>query len=186
MSLFDLKDVNAKASRLDSQKLGWLNQQYLKSDDPNAVGKHLEWHLRNAGYDLAQGPTPADIVVAMRDRVQTLKDMAERAAVWFGPLTTYDDAAVAKHLTAGARAPLADARDRLAALNEWSVDGVSQALHASAEALGIGMGKVAQPMRVAITGTQVSPDISHTVYLAGRDQALARIDAALAKLPAGD
>jgi glutamyl-tRNA synthetase len=186
VSLFDLKDVNAKASRLDSQKLGWLNQQYLKSDDPDEVGKHLEWHLRKAGYDLAQGPKPADIVIAMRDRVQTLKDMAERAAVWFGPLSTYDDAAVAKHLTAGARAPLSDARDRLAALGEWSADGVSQALHASAEALGIGMGKVAQPMRVAITGTQVSPDISHTVYLAGRAQALARIDAALAKLPAGD
>ena len=55
----------------------------------------------------------------------------------------------------------------------------------TAEALGIGMGKVAQPLRVAITGTQVSPDISHTVYLAGQGEAVARIDAALAKLPAG-
>ena len=63
---------------------------------------------------------------------------------------------------------------------------VSQALHATAEALGIGMGKVAQPMRVAITGTQVSPDISQTVYLAGQAEALARIDAALAKVPSGD
>jgi glutamyl-tRNA synthetase len=185
-SLFDLKDVNAKASRLDSQKLGWLNQQYLKSDDPAEVGKHLEFHLRAAGYDLAKGPKPADIVIAMRDRVQTLKDMAERAAVWFGPLATYDDAAVAKHLNAAARAPLADARERLAALADWSAESVSQALHATAEALGIGMGKVAQPMRVAITGTQVSPDISQTVYLAGQAEAVARIDAALAKLPAGD
>lgn len=183
-SLFDLKDCNAKASRLDSQKLGWLNQQYLKSDDPAEVGKHLEWHLRNAGYDLAIGPAPADIVIAMRDRVQTLKDMAERAAVWFGPLATYDEAAVAKHLVDGARAPLADARERLAALSTWTAEGVSQALHATAEALGIGMGKVAQPMRVAITGTQVSPDISHTVYLAGQAEALRRIDAALAKVPA--
>ena len=184
-SLFDLSDVNAKASRLDSTKLGWLNQQYLKSDDPAEVGQHLEWHLRAQGLDLAQGPAPADIVVALRDRVQTLKDMAERAAVWFGPLTTYDEAAVAKHLTAGARAPLADAREKLAALSEWSAESVSQALHATAEALGIGMGKVAQPMRVAITGTQVSPDISHTVSLAGQAEALRRIDAALAKLPAG-
>jgi glutamyl-tRNA synthetase len=117
--------------------------------------------------------------------VQTLKEMAERSAVWFQPLTQYDDAAVAKHLTAAARAPLADARERLAALGAWSADAVSGALHATAEALGIGMGKVAQPMRVAITGTQVSPDISHTVYLAGQDEALARIDAALAKVPAG-
>lgn len=183
--LFDLKDVNAKASRLDPAKLGWLNQQYLKGDDPAAVGQHLEWHLQAQGYDLSKGPKPADIVIALRDRVQTLKEMAERAAVWFGPLTQYDDAAVAKHLTAAARAPLADARERLAALATWSAESVSQALHDTAEALGIGMGKVAQPMRVAITGTQVSPDISHTVYLAGQAEALVRIDAALAKVPAG-
>src|SRR4249919_401558 len=182
--LFALNDVNAKASRLDSAKLGWLNQQYLKSDDPAEVGKHLEFHLRAAGYDLAQGPAPADIVVALRDRVQTLKDMAERAAVWFGPLTTYDEAAVAKHVNAAARAPLADARERLAALPQWTAETVSQALHATAEALGVGMGKVAQPLRVAITGTQVSPDISHTVHLAGQAEAVRRIDAALAKVPA--
>jgi glutamyl-tRNA synthetase len=165
-------------------KLGWLNQQYLKHDAPEAVATHLEWHLRAAGYDLARGPAPADVVVALRDRVQTLKDMAERAAVWYRPLTEYDDAAVAKHFTAAAAAPLRDARERLAALGAWSADTVSAALHATAEALGIGMGKVAQPMRVAITGTQVSPDISHTVYLAGQAEAVARIDAALAKLPA--
>jgi glutamyl-tRNA synthetase len=184
-SLFDLADVNAKASRLDPAKLGWLNQQYLKSDDPEAVAKHLAWHLEQCGYDLAEGPNPADIVVALRERVQTLKDMAEKSAVWFQPLTHYDEAAVAKHLTAAARAPLEDAKSRLAALPEWKVEAVSAALHAIPEALGIGMGKVAQPLRVAITGTQVSPDIGWTVYLAGRGQALARIDAALAKLPAG-
>jgi glutamyl-tRNA synthetase len=184
-TLFDLKDVNAKASRLDPAKLGWLNQQYLKSDDPVEVGKHLEWHLLQHGYDLATGPTPADLVIALRDRVQTLKDMAERAAVWFRPLEHYDEAAVAKHLNAAAAAPLADARDRFARLQTWTADSVSAALHETAEALGIGMGKVAQPLRVAITGTQVSPDISHTVYLAGQGEAVKRIDAALAKLPIG-
>lgn len=178
-ALFDLADVNAKAARMDMAKLGWLNQQYLKSDDPQAVAAHLVWHLQQHGFDLAAGPAPADIVLALRDRVQTLAEMAERATVWFRPLTDYDTAAVAKHLTAAARAPLQDARQRLAELPAWSVEAVSGALHATAEALGIGMGKVAQPMRVAITGTQVSPDISHTVYLAGREQALARIDAAL-------
>ncbi len=180
--LFELHDVNPAASRLDMAKLGWLNQQYLKSDAPAAVATHLEWHLRTAGYDLAQGPAAVDVVIALRERVQTLKDMAERAAIWYRPLTVYDDAAVAKHLKPEAAAPLTDARDRLAALPAWTVDGVNAALHATAEALGIGMGKVAQPMRVAITGTQVSPDISHTVYLAGRDQALARIDAALVRI----
>jgi glutamyl-tRNA synthetase len=185
-SLFDLADVNAKAARLDMAKLGWLNQQYLKSDDPVAVGKHLAWHLGQCGYDLAQGPDPADIVIALRERAQTLKEIAEKSAVWFQPLTQYDDAAVAKHLTAAARAPLEDARKRLAALPEWKVETISAALHAIPDALGIGMGKVAQPLRVAVTGTQVSPDIAHTVYLCGREQALARIDAALAKIPSAN
>ncbi len=184
INLFELKDVNPSPSRLDMAKLGWLNQQYLKSDAPEAVAKHLQWHLQQAGYDLARGPSPSDVVLALRDRVQTLKEMAERAAVWYRPLTEYDDAAVAKHFTVAVDAPLRDARDRLAALTMWSVESVSGALHATAEALGLGMGKVAQPLRVAITGTQVSPDISHTVYLAGQGEAVARIDAALAKLPA--
>jgi glutamyl-tRNA synthetase len=186
-SLFDLKDVNAKASRLDPAKLGWLNQQYLKNDDPADVGKHLQWHLLQQGFDLARGPAPADIVIALRDRVQTLKEMAERAAVWFLPLTHYDDAAVAKHLTDAALAPLIDARERLATLPVWSPEAIGIVLHDASAALGLGMGKVAQPLRVAMTGTQVSPDIAHTIYLTGRDEALERIDTALARIapPAG-
>jgi glutamyl-tRNA synthetase len=123
------------------------------------------------------------VVIALRERVQTLKEMAEKAVVWYTPLTEYDEAAVAKHFKPGADAPLAKARELLAALPEWSAESVSAALHDTATQLEMGMGKVAQPLRVAITGTQVSPDISHTVYLAGRDEALKRIDAALIKVP---
>ena len=182
-SLFDLADVNAKAARLDMAKLGWLNQQYLKSDDPEDVAKHLVWHLEQAGYDLAKGPQAADIVIALRERAQTLKEMAEKSAVWFGPLTAYDEAAVAKHFKGAAREPLTQMRARLAELADWSPEPIHDVVKAVSEVLGIGMGKIAQPMRVAITGTQVSPDIGWTVYLCGRDEALARIDAAIAMLP---
>ena len=182
-ALFDLEDVNAKAARLDMAKLGWLNQQYLKADDPAEIARHFTWHLESLGLDVASGPAPADVVVALRDRVQTLKDMAERAAVWYQPLHDYDEAAVAKHLNSSAKVPLFEARARLAALPHWSAETVSGALHATAEALGLGMGKVAQPLRVAITGSQVSPDIAHTVFLAGQQQALLRIDAAVARIP---
>ncbi len=181
-SLFDLADVNAKAARLDMAKLGWLNQQYLKSDDPQAVAKHLVWHLEQCGYDLASGPEPADLVVALRERAQTLKEMAEKSAVWFGPLTVYDEASVAKHLKEAAREPLVQMRARLAELANWSPDPIHEVVKAVSEALGIGMGKIAQPLRVAITGTQVSPDIGWTVFLCGREQALARIDAAIARI----
>jgi len=180
--LFAIEDVNQKASRLDPAKLGWLNQHYLKTDDPADVAVHFAPQLVAHGFDLANGPNPADVVVALRDRVQTLREMAERAAVWYQPLTQYDEAAVAKHLVPAARAPLEGVRVQLAALGEWTVESVHGALQATGEALGLGLGKIAQPLRVAITGTQVSPSIDHTVFLAGREQALARIDAALAKI----
>ncbi len=183
-SLFDLADVNAKAARLDPAKLGWLNQQYLKSDDPEAVGQHLLWHLQQAGYDLTRGPKPAELVIALRERAQTLQEIAAESAVWFHPLTTYDEAAVAKHLKDAAREPLTQMRLRLAALADWSPEPIHEVVKAVSESLGIGMGKIAQPLRVAITGTAVSPDIGWTVYLCGREEALARICAALAMLPA--
>jgi glutamyl-tRNA synthetase len=185
VELFRIEDVNHSASRFDVEKLSWLNQHYMKNDDPTEVGEHLLWHLREAGYDLKRGPAPADVVLALRDRVQTLKDMAARAAVWYLPLTAYDAAAVSKHLVPAAAVPLTDIRARLAGLAEWTAQAVHEALAATGEALGIGLGKIAQPLRVAITGTQVSPSIEHTVYLAGRDQALERIDAALRMIPAG-
>jgi glutamyl-tRNA synthetase len=181
IDLFDVKDVNSKAARLDMAKLGWVNQHYLKTDAPETIAPQLVYQLEKLGVNLAAGPAPVDVVIALRERVQTLKEMAEKAVVWYQPLAEYDEAAVAKHLKPAAAAPLAKARELLAALDEWQVDAVSAALHEAAAALDLGMGKVAQPLRVAITGTQVSPDISHTVYLAGREQALKRIDAALIK-----
>jgi glutamyl-tRNA synthetase len=183
-ALFAIEDVNHSPSRLDPAKLGWLNQHYLKTDAPADVARHLAPLLEAAGFDVPRGPAPADVVVALRERAQTLKEMVEKAAVWYRPLDTYDEAAVAKHLVAAARAPLEAVRAALAALSTWTPEAVHGALQATAETLGVGLGKIAQPLRVAITGTQVSPSIDHTVYLAGREQALARIDAALAKIPA--
>ncbi len=183
IDLFDVKDCNSKASRLDMAKLGWVNQHFLKTEEPAAIVPHLVYQLERLGLDVAAGPSPVDVVIALRERVQTLKEMAEKAVVWYQPLTEYDEAAMAKHFKAGAEVALGKARELLAALPQWTAESVGVALHDTAAALEIGMGKVAQPLRVAITGTQVSPDISHTVYLAGRDEALKRIDAALIKIP---
>jgi glutamyl-tRNA synthetase len=178
IELFRADDVNKAASRFDFDKLAWLNQHYMKTDDPASIAPHLEWQLRAIGIDPSAGPQPADVVVALRDRVKTLREMAERATIWYHPLTEYDMAAVAKHLKPSTAA-LQAVRERLAALSEWTPDAISASLAAAAEALGLGMGKVAQPMRVAITGTTVSPSIEHTVFLAGREQALVRLDTAL-------
>lgn len=186
VELFDVGDVNHSAARFDTEKLAWLNQQYLKNDDPLELVSHFVWHLRAAGIDPESGPEPADVIVALRERAQTLKEMAEKARVWYAPLAGYDAAAVAKHLkTATAVPALSAVHARIAALPEWTVEAVHGAIQDAAGAIGEGIGKVAQPLRVAITGTQVSPSIDQTVFLAGRDEALRRIDAAVARAQAG-
>ncbi len=180
VKLFDVADVNHSAARFDLEKLSWLNQQYLKSDDPDSLVPHLQWHLDACGYDLSVGPAPADVIVALRERCRTLKELAEKAAVWYGPIASWDDAAVAKHLTTPTAVPALQAvHASLAAVTEWKVEQVHSAIEAAAAAIGEGMGKVAQPLRVAMTGTQVSPAIDQTVYLAGQSRALARVEEAL-------
>ena len=186
IELFSVDDVNQSASRFDFDKLAWVNQHYFRHGDPDDIVPELEWHLRRIGVDPAQGPAPADVLVALADRVKTLAEMAQRAQVWYRPLHGYDEAAVKRHLTGAARAPLEAMRARLAKLPQWSPQAVQAALDETAAELDLGLGKVAQPLRVAITGTQVSPSIDHTVYLTGQSQALARIDAALARIDADD
>ena len=183
--LFKIEDVNAKASRLDPAKLNWINQHYLKTDAPSEVAKHLVWHLQNAGYDLDQGPDPADVVVALRDRVHTLKEMAEKAKCWFCPLTEadIDAAAAAKQLTAAVREPLSVFTAKLEALPDWTLSGVHEAFAGTLAELNLAMGKLGPAIRVAVTGSTASPSIDHTVFLCGRETALARLNAAIGSLP---
>ncbi|MEW9570645.1 glutamate--tRNA ligase [Rhodanobacter sp. Si-c] len=178
--LFDIAGVNKAASRFDTEKLNWLNQHYLKTDDPAALAPEFAWHLARAGIDTANGPAPADVIVALRDRVHTLKEMAERAKIWYGPITEWDDKAVAKHLKNDSAAAVLEAARSLLAAVEWKPEAIHGVIEQVAARLELGMGKIAQPLRVAMTGTQVSPSIDHTIYLAGRDEALQRIDHALA------
>ena len=183
--LFKIEDVNAKASRLDPAKLNWINQHYLKTDVPSDVAKHLVWHLQNAGYDLSKGPDPAEVVVALRDRVHTLKEMAEKAKCWFCLLTEadIDAAAAAKQLTAAVREPLGVFTAKLEALPGWTLSGVHEAFAGTLAELNLAMGKVGPAIRVAVTGSTASPSIDHTVYLCGRETALARLHAAIGSLP---
>jgi glutamyl-tRNA synthetase len=132
-----------------------------------------------------QGPNPADVVLALRDRVHTLKEMAEKAKCWYQPLSDadFDAVAQAKQFTAAVREPLALFIVKLEALPEWSLAGVHQAFADTLAALNLAMGKLGPAIRIAITGGTASPSIDHTVYLCGRETALERLRAALAKLP---
>ena len=167
-------------------KLGWLNQHYLKNDDP-ADDRASNWNAScsKLGLELAQGPGAG----RRRDRLARPRADVEghgRARRGLVPAAGTATTKPPSPSTSTPRraAPLAVVRERLAMRRTWTVESVSQPpCTTPRRCSGLGMGKVAQPLRVAITGTQVSPDISHTVFLAGREQALKRIDAALIKIP---
>ncbi|MFZ5592766.1 MAG: glutamate--tRNA ligase [Pseudomonadota bacterium] len=179
VELFDVQDVNNSASIFNPGKLLWLNQHYLKNSDPAHVARHLSWHMGRLGIDPSVGPDLVEVVKAQRERAKTLVEMAQNSVYFYRDFEVYDEKAAAKHLKPEACDVLADLRTRLEQLPEWGVEAIHQAVLDSAEAHELKMGKLAQPLRVALCGSDVSPPIDVTVKLIGRERTLARIDRAL-------
>lgn len=185
--LFDIKDVNNSASMFNPGKLLWLNQHYIKESDPAHVAHHLSWHMGQLGIDPATGPDLIEVVKAQRERAKTLVEMAKNSMFFYKDVESYDEKDAAKHLTSEIREPLTNLRERLKVVSEWAPAAIHQALLDCVEAHGLKLGKLAQPLRVAVTGAAVSPPIDVTLHLIGRERTLARIDKALeyvARIPA--
>jgi glutamyl-tRNA synthetase len=179
IELFDLKNINNSASTFNPDKLLWLNHHYLMHSDPVHVAHHLRWHLGQLGIDPTSGPDPVDVVKAQRERCKTLVEMAKNSVFFYRDFETYDEKAAQKNLTAESGAVLQSLREGLEALAGWEKEAVHAVIEATAAALGVKMGAVAQPMRVAVSGTSVSPPIDVTLTLLGKEKTLARIDRAI-------
>jgi glutamyl-tRNA synthetase len=122
---------------------------------------------------------------AQQERAKTLKEMAANSVFFFRDVTSYDEKAAAKNLTAET-APILDAvRAALAALPNWRAPAIHEAVMAVAAEKGVGLGKVAQPVRVAVSGGTVSPPIDVTLEILGREATLARLDRAAATIKTG-
>ena len=177
--LFDIKDVNRKASAFNTDKLDWLNQHYMKSLPAQEVAKHLAWHFAKQGIDTENGPSLADIVTVQAERVKTLKEMAAQSRIFFEAYDELDPNAAKKHLRPVAAEPLQLMRTNLASLEDWSAAALHDVIDRVAAELEVGMGKVAQPLRVAVTGAGVSPSIDKTLWLMGKQRSLEGIAKAM-------
>jgi len=181
IAAFDIHDVNKAASAFNPEKLLWLNQQHMMRASPASLVPHLKSQLARLGLHSDNQALLEGVIVAQRERAKTMKEMAQNSRFFFTDNLEMDPKAVAKHLTPAAMPMLQQARERLGAVTEWSAATVHTALNDLATQLQAGLGKVAQPLRVAVAGTAVSPPIDATLALLGRDRTLARIDAALKK-----
>jgi glutamyl-tRNA synthetase len=181
VAAFDIHDVNKAASAFNPEKLLWLNQQHMVRAAPAVLVPYLRSQLRRLGLDSTDQPLLEGVIVAQRERAKTMKEMAHNSRFFFTDQLEIDPKAAAKHLAGDAPQLLAQVRARLAALGGWDAVGIHAVLNDMATQLGAGLGKIAQPLRVAVTGTSVSPPIDATLALLGRQRSLARIDAALAR-----
>jgi glutamyl-tRNA synthetase len=180
IAAFDIHDVNKAASAFNPEKLLWLNQQHMVRAAPSTLVPYLRSQLQRLGLDSTDQPLLEGVIVAQRERAKTMKEMAQNSRFFFTDQVETDPKAAAKHLAGDAPQLLVQVRERLAALGTWDAPALHAALNDLATQLATGLGKVAQPLRVAVTGTSVSPPIDATLALLGRERSLARIDAALA------
>lgn len=186
IALFDIADVNTAASAFNVEKLDWLNQHYIQHADPLHIARLLSPHMGELGIDPAEGPDLADVVHAQAARAKTLTELAQISAFCYQDFDDYDETAAKKHLRPVARPPLERLRAELdmLALEDWEPETLHRVVERVSEELELNMGKVAQPLRVAIVGRAASPGIDVTLQLVGKAATLRRIDRALAFIDA--
>ena len=180
IALFDIKDVNKAASTLNSEKLLWLNHQYIMNSEPEHVAHHLSYQMGKLDIDPVDGPEQAEVVKVQRERTKTLVEMAQNSAFFYRDFDSYDEKAARKNLKPAAVEPLTDMLNNFKALPDWSSEAIHKVVVETAELRELKLGKVAQPLRVAVAGGPVSPPIDITLELLGRERTIQRIERAIA------
>ena len=180
---FDFKHVQSSAAVFNPEKLKWVNAQYIRNDEPKRVAEALTPFLQNAGYDasaMARIPGGVEALIPpLRERSETLLDFVEGAAPYLVESMPMDEAAATKHLTQAIAPSLQEFADLVEAEPDFSKETLEGLLHGLIERQGLKMGKIAQPLRVALTGRTVSPGIYEVMALLGKDRTLQRIRAAV-------
>src|SRR4051812_43146163 len=169
---FSLERVSKGAAVFDEQKLRWMNGRYIRELDVEDLARRLE--QRTGHPEL--GPAAA----ITQEKMQTLDDFEKLSGWLFEEVYDYDEKAWRKTMKEGSVERLEQARAALAVVDPWTQDNVQHALDGVVERIDAKPGQVFQPVRVAITGTTVSPGIYESVTLLGKESTLSRIDRALA------
>jgi len=179
IAAFDIKDVNKAASAFNPDKLLWLNQQHMMRAPVATLATGLRSQLALLGVTVEDERLLEAVANAQRERARTLKEMAHNSLFFFHDIEAYDDKAASKNLTPEAAPMLQALEDGFKALQDWNAGAIHEVINAVAQRYGVGLGKVAQPLRVAVSGGAVSPPIDITVALLGSASTCLRIERAL-------
>jgi glutamyl-tRNA synthetase len=179
---FDLSVINRSPAKFNPEKLQWLNQQYLKAADNTRLAKLVTPFLESDGCDIAGGADLAQVASLLKERVNTVAELAD-AAVYFYRFLEPAGELKAQHFTAEVKPAILHLKEQLAAI-EWNSHAIQDAIKAAATAHGLKMPKVAMPLRVMVTGEAQTPSINAVLELLGREETLRRMNERLDGFPA--
>lgn len=172
---FDIKDVNKSASAFNSDKLLWISQQHIMRATPQRLAKYLKPQLAALGLHTDDEAKLLAVARAQQERAKTLKEMAQNSAFFFREIEEYDAKAAQKNLNPDALPVLQTLLAKLQAIDNWDKEALHAVLQEQSAESGLALGKIAQPLRVAVSGGGVSPPIDITLEVLGRSETIRRI-----------
>ncbi len=177
LELFKIEDVSKAPSTFNPEKLLWVNQEKIKALSGQELLSASQWHFSKAGLEVKPSDYSHNAIDLIKERCKTLIDVVEQSRWFFSDIEAYDSAALKKWIKAGSDSLVAALIEKLEALSEWQAEDIQACVQSVVDENEVGFAKVAQPVRIAVTGSTMSPSIDATLTQLGRDVSLQRLKA---------
>ncbi len=180
---FSLESVGKSAGVFNPEKFLWVNFHYLKTRPLSQLAKEIVPYIVAKGYRVPQDKSWLErMIKTLQERAKTLVELVDAASFYLTDDIAIDEKAAKKFLTLEVSRPLSKLIERLSALDEFSEANIESAFSGVLEEFGLSMGKLAQPVRVALTGSTVSPGIHEVIAVLGKERTIRRLQSALERL----
>ena len=179
LELFKIEDVNRAASTFNPEKLLWINHETIKSLSGESLLKKADWHFKQVGIKISDTDVAEQALEIVKERTKTLVELVEQTRFFFQNVDEYDSSALKKWVKTATPEIMTEVLTRLTSITDWSAEAIHEVVQSTVDDLEIGFAKVAQPIRIAVTGSTQSPAIDQTLLVLGRETTLARIETAI-------
>ncbi len=180
---FTLDNVGKSAAVFNEEKLEWLNSWYIKNEPPEKIAALVVPLLHEKGLDVELDEKLVKIIKELSQRAKTLLDIAGSIDYFYSEQVEFEEKAKNKFLTPEIKPVLEDIKEKLSGLSDFNMDSMHKVFDSVMEERGLKLGKIAQPVRVALTGGTVSPGIFEVMDILGKDEVLGRLDHAISVIP---
>ncbi len=176
LALFKVEDVSRSPSAFNPEKLLWVNQEYIKKLSPEQLLDRSQWYFEQAKVSAPNDQRSIAVVELIQERCKTLLDVVEQSRFFFQDVVKYDQAALKKWIKPVTPDLMRALLEKLNALDQWRPEGIQDVVQAIVTEYEVGFAKVAQPIRIAVTGSANSPSIDQTLALLGKQTSVKRLE----------